>query len=222
MIAERRLSILGGISGIVGTLCYIIGITMSFSPALTYAVVMAWPVLSIVFAFALNRCVALEKDTASNQLAFVFACLGFTLVASMMSVQLAVETGMDSSITNAPGSQQELLTTAKHSMRWIDLGIDVAWDIFIGTALLFLSIVLSVDTRFGFWWGIPSGLLGAALIIFNTFTFPWPPAEQGLVDIGPVIGLFIIALSARLLMPWKHLRATSTPIAGSRSIRGRS
>jgi hypothetical protein len=216
MTANRRLCVLGGISGIVGTLCYVIGITMSFSPALTYAVVMAWPVLSIVFVFALNRYVALEKDTASNQLAFIFACLGFTLVASMMSVQLAVTIGMDSSITKEAGSQQELLTTVKHSMRWVDMGIDVAWDVFIGTALLFLSIVLSVHTRFGFWWGIPAGLLGAGLIILNISTFPGPPGTRGLFDVGPVIGLFIIALSGRLLLLGNHLRGTSTPFADHR------
>jgi hypothetical protein len=62
------------------------------------------------------------------------------------------------------------------------------------------------------WWGIPTGLLGAGLNILNVLTFPWPPDTQGLVDVGPVIGAFILALSVRLLLLGKQLWRTSTPL----------
>jgi hypothetical protein len=76
----------------------------------------------------------------------------------------------------------------------------VAWDILIGTSLIFLSFALARNNRFGTWWALPAGLLGGLLIVLNVSTFPWPPNTQGLFDIGPAIGLFIIALSVRLVL----------------------
>jgi len=80
------------------------------------------------------------------------------------------------------------------------MGLDVSWDLFIGVSLFFLSLVLKTNKSFGIVWSIPSILLGVTLIVLNVITFPWPPNTQGLIDIGPAIGLFIIALSTRLVI----------------------
>ena len=84
-----RLFVLGEITGIAGTVCYVIAIVVSLNPPATYVLAMAWPLFSILFVFSLYRFIALDAQGATNQLAFVFACLAFTLVASMMSIQLA-------------------------------------------------------------------------------------------------------------------------------------
>ena len=39
-----------------------------------------------------------------------------------------------------------------------------------------------------------------ALIALNAATFPWPPADRGLFDIGPFIALYFVAVAARLIM----------------------
>jgi hypothetical protein len=213
--------ILGGASGVAATLCYIAAVTVSFPPAAAYVVVMAWPVLSIVFLFALNRYLGRENQSHANHLALLFACLAFTLVALMISVQMAVTMGMDESIAAAAGSPDRVaqLQTIRDSMRWVDLGIDVAWDIFIGTALLFLSAALFGHSGFGRWWGVSSGFLGAALIILNVSTFPWPPADRDLFDIGPVIGLYIILLSTRLIVLGRKMSHRGSEPAESASSR---
>ncbi len=213
-ITNPRLIILGGFSGITGILCYGVVAATSLSPVLTYAVAMAWPVLSIVFVYALYRYISAERQTAANQLAFVFAGLAFTVVACMISVQLAVNMGMEEAIREAGASsgQQELLSTIRRSMRWVDLGMDVAWDIFIGVALLFLSFALGRHKRFGRWWGIPSGVLGGGLIVLNIWTFPWPPVARNLFDIGPVIGLFILVLSIKLVLLGRELKKNERKI----------
>ena len=80
----------------------------------------------------------------------------------------------------------------------IDLGLDVAWDMLIGTALILSGTAIRRRSGLGLGWGIPSVLLGVALIALNAATFPWPPGERGLIDVGPAIGLFVMALAARL------------------------
>jgi hypothetical protein len=65
-----RLFVVGGISGILGTLCYVIAITVPLNPIATYVLAMAWPILLIVFVFSLYRFIALDNQSATNQLAF--------------------------------------------------------------------------------------------------------------------------------------------------------
>lgn len=89
----------------------------------------------------------------------------------------------------------------------VDHGLDVAWDFLIGMALVFSGAALRRRRGLGLGWAIPSIALGIALIGLNAATFPWPPADQGLFDIGPFIGLFVFALAGRLA--WLGRRAPS-------------
>jgi hypothetical protein len=68
----------------------------------------------------------------------------------------------------------------------------------IGVALIFSGAAIRRRSGLGLGWAIPSGFLGAALIVLNAATFPWPPGDRGLMDIGPLIGLFVMLLAARL------------------------
>jgi hypothetical protein len=198
-VQNSRLFVLGGMSGIAGTLCYILTAVVPFGQTLTYALAMAWPVLSVIFVFSMVQYLEINRPSPVNQLAFVFSALGFAMVAGMISIQLAVRNGMEEYLATSPG-KEELLLLMRRSIRLVDMGLDVAWDLFIGTALIFLSISLVKHDHFGVWWSVPSGLLGMLLIVLNVVTFPWPPDTRGLFDIGPAIGLFIIALSVRLLL----------------------
>lgn len=204
-----HLVVLGGASGVVGTICYLIAATVSLDPIVTYVVAMAWPILSIVFLFSLYRFLALESQYASNQLALVFGCLAFTLVAAMLSIQLAVNMGIEEYAAKASQSQQELFGVIRRSIRLVDMGLDVAWDLFMCTALLLLSYPLARHPRFGRWWAVPAAVLGVALIVLNVVTFPWPPDTRGLFDLGPVAGLFIIVLSGRLLLLGTRMNRTA-------------
>jgi hypothetical protein len=56
----------------------------------------------------------------------------------------------------------------------------------------------SDEAGLGIGWAIPSILLGVALIALNAATFPVPPADGGLFDVGPFIGVFVMALAAWL------------------------
>ena len=118
----------------------------------------------------------------------------------MMSIQLAVGIGMENYISSSSISNPELLHFMQKSLRLIDLGIDVSWDLFIGVSLIFLSIAINKNNLFKIWWTIIGSILGIGLIVLNVATFPWPPNTKGLIDIGPLVGLYIIFLSTRLII----------------------
>jgi hypothetical protein len=200
MTSNQDLWVRGGIAGITATVCYVLAITLPWpetqsGTVAALLVVSAWPVLSIVYAYALYSYVAAERDGAANRLAFVFAVAGFATVLAMIVVQLAIGASIGE-IT--AGLEEETARAVRRGLRMVDQGLDVAWDMLIGTALIFSGVAISKRAGLGRGWGIVSGVLGAALILLNAATFPQPPADAGLVDIGPLIGLFIIALASRL------------------------
>jgi hypothetical protein len=197
---NRSLWIWSGIAGVVATTSYILATQVPWPETrlgLTagLAVVALWPILSIVYCYGLYDFVAAERPTAANRLGFVFAVVAFTTVLAMIVVQLAVDSGIGE-VTR--GLDAQAAATLKRGLRLIDAGLDVTWDLLIGTALVFSGIAARKRRGLGPGWAIPSVLLGTGLIVLNVATFPWPPASRGLFDIGPVIGLFEIALAARL------------------------
>lgn len=197
---NRRLAVTGGTCGIAGTLFYILAVAVPMPGWLSYLLGMGWPILSIVFAYCLYRLIAVHNDGIMNRLAFLFACIGFSVVATMISVQFAIRTGMAEFMSATIPGEDNLLGIIKRSVRLVDMGMDVAWDFFIGTSLICLAVALSSHPRFGRAWGLASALAGAGLITLNVATFPWPPNSRGLIDLGPFIGLFIILLGSRMLL----------------------
>jgi hypothetical protein len=199
--ANRQLWVRGGIAGIAGTLCYILAIVVPWpgtqlGNALALLVVSAWPVLSIIYGYALYDFVAAERDGAANRLSFVFEALAFTTVLMMIIVQLAADGLPD--VTQALDDASQ--TAFRRALNLVDLGLDVAWDMLIGTALIFSGVAIRRRSGLGLAWAVPSILLGVALIILNAATFPMPPGNAGLIDIGPGIGLLVILLATRLII----------------------
>jgi hypothetical protein len=199
-MSNHRLWVGGGIAGMLGVASYIIGIAVPWpetqlGTSIALAVVGAWPILSVVYSYGLYTFVAAENESAANSLALLFAVCGFTTVLAMLVVQLAVGAGLGE-ITQ--GLDEDSARALRRGLRLIDHGLDVAWDMLIGIALVFSGASIRPRRGLGLAWAVPSAALGVALIALNAATFPWPPAARGLFDVGPLIGLFVFALAARL------------------------
>jgi len=193
---------IGGVAGMVGICCYILAITLPWpetqlGTSASLLVVSAWPILSIIYSCALYSFVAAEREGVANRLGLVFAIAAFTMVLAMIVVQLAVGSALGEITRDL---DQQTARALRRGLRMIDLGLDVAWDMLIGTALIFSGFAIRKRSGLGLGWAIPSMALGIALIGLNAATFPWPPGDRGLVDIGPVIGMFVLVLSARLAL----------------------
>ncbi len=102
------------------------------------------------------------------------------LFTAMALIQLAVRhAGPDS----AP--QRDLIGV------W--LGLDVAWDVYIGLGTLFFAWSMLGHPRFGWPFALPGFVVGFLVIVLNLYTFPIPPAEAGSFDVGPFVGLWYLA-----------------------------
>jgi hypothetical protein len=199
----------GGIAGIACVGCYLLAILIPWPEsqlgmALSLVVLSGFPLLGIVFSYGIYSFVAEESENAANRLAFVFAAAAFATLLGMLFAQLAVGAGI---AEMAKGLDATTAKALRRGLRLIDFGLDVAWDFLIGTALILWGMALSRRRGFGPGWGVPSALFGVALIVLNAATFPWPPGDRGLVDIGPFIALFWVVVAVRLIVLGRKTQA---------------
>ena len=68
------------------------------------------------------------------------------------------------------------------------LGLDVAWDIYIGVGTLLFAAAAYTHEWFGRIIGIFGIVIAVLLLFLNLWTFPAPPANAGLFDVGPLVG----------------------------------
>lgn len=204
---HRRLFRIGGACGIISVLLYIVVVTLPLlDPAaqirisFTFMLATAWPMIGVVYSYALYRLIALEQQGLANRFAFLLSLFGLATVTAMISVQLAVQVGIreyqQMTARPVPTDWESLLA----SFRLIDFGLDLAWDVFIGWSMIIAALPMYRHSRLGLLWAIPSFLLGLLLVGLNTATFPWPPASRGLFDIGPIVGLYVLLLSVWILV----------------------
>ena len=106
-------------------------------------------------------------------------------LAAMLLVQMAVKAAV---------SKPDAAFTA------IWLGMDVAWDLFVGAGTALFGLALWFHPRFRPFTAAGGILTGLLLLALNIATFPVPPAEAGLFDAGPFVGLWYVVLSARVLI----------------------
>lgn len=78
----------------------------------------------------------------------------------------------------------------------IQLGMDVVFDIFysVGIILISISLIIVDSKSLTGWYGI---LIAPSLLILNLYSFPMPPKESGIIDLG------IFTLPWWLFLVWK-------------------
>jgi hypothetical protein len=173
------------ISGSAGIVAYtIIGI-LSHSTSNLIAVP-----LTFIFAFgitvsSIGLYYILGGSTGPRMalIAVVANAIGAAQLLAMIMVQASVRAVVD---------QPEV------PLRAVWWGLDVAWDLYIGTGTILFALCMFGRRGLGAWFAIPGLLLGALLLTFNIATFPKPPDTAGLVDFGPLLGLWYLVVYVRL------------------------
>jgi hypothetical protein len=135
-------------------------------------------------SLGLRQLIKLRGRSVAATLGAVSNFAAGALFTGMVLVQLAVRhSGSDI----AP--QRDLVGV------W--LGLDVAWDVYIGLGTLFFAWSMLGHPRFRWPYAVPGFALGILVIVLNLNTFPTPPAEVGSVDVGPFVGLWYLAATLR-------------------------
>jgi hypothetical protein len=171
------------ISGIAGFISYIV--VLAAEQVTAYAVALA-------FGFAFGIAVSsigiyhILGGAAGPRLGLIAAVANVTataLLLAMLLVQMSVKA---------------VVPQSDAALKAIWLGLDVAWDLYIGAGTILFALCMFGRRGLGAWLAIPGLLVGALLLAFNIATFPTPPANAGLVDVGPLVGLWYLVVYVRL------------------------
>ena len=93
----------------------------------------------------------------------------------------------------------EMMDWAIRSAMAVQATMDVAFDVFYCMAIVLLAARMLGHPDYGRWLGglgVGSGLL---LLALNLWTFPVPPAEAGLIDVGPLTGIWWVLVVVRMV-----------------------
>ncbi len=204
---SKRLFSMSGMFGIGAVVCYLIGalVELPVRDGISLLIFFGFPAFGIAQWYLLRNIFSANDNRTIGDLALIFAISGFTLLTAMVWAQMGARLGIGDlqlhAANEAEGNQFKMILKG---VRFVDLGIDVAWDFFIGTAFILTGIGMRRVPGLGLPWGLPLSILGVALILLNAWTFPWPPNTRGLFDIGPFCATYMLILSIRLVFLGRH------------------
>jgi hypothetical protein len=194
---------IGMIAGILADLVYATFFIVPWPLSLAVFVALSFGVLLMVAAVGLRAFLGLHRPGIVPDLAALFTIVGAALVDAMLVVQLAVR--------NPPvGADADAAVEAAREIGdRVHYGLDVGWDVFIALGTLLFAWAALRHPRLGWWIGIPGIAVAVALLAFNLASFPVPPAGAGSIDVGPLVGLWYLVVSIRVLtsMRWVRERA---------------
>jgi hypothetical protein len=180
---------IGIIFGFVTCLAYPLAVFGHLPKLVTVTLVACFGPSLGVASFGLRRLLDWERPTISSSLGLMLNALGGALFSVMAFVQLAVGY---SAGTDKVSSQFVAI--------W--LGLDVAWDAYIGIGTVCFSLAMLRHPRFGPIFSVLGIGIGAGLLALHLYTFPTPPQNAGLIDLGPALGLWYLAVTIQM---WRSL-----------------
>lgn len=198
----------GFVCGILAGTAY--GISIGISLPTHFAHLIFWsfgPLLS-ASAGGLYHFIKHYQKTIALQVGTLFLIIAGVLVTLMATMQCAVRVVFRSiSLDTAINITKEAWSMASKCGNAIQLGADMAWDIFIFASVILLGIATLKHPRLGKIFGLPGCFIGILGLGFNLYTFPHNPGTAGLIDLGPFVGFWFFALSLRVITSLKWMKS---------------
>ncbi len=204
---------IGIVAGIVACIAYPAMVFIPMPRRLTVLVASSFGPALALASVGPYHFLKLHRDTAAAQVGALSNVLAGALVTAMLLVQMAVKFHRDDYLADSPDDE-----SVRSTVFWIwdtILGLDVAFDVFIGLGTLFFAIAMLRHPKVPkavSWSGV---FIGAVVILaMNFFTFPTPPADAGLFDPGPVSGLWYAAVVIVLIraLPWVRTQSSANEL----------
>jgi hypothetical protein len=159
-------------------------------------------------SMGLYHVLRLRRRTVSLDLGVVANVAAGVTVTLMLMAQLGLKGWFELEFGDgATDSTERALHAAFEAANGIQLGLDVAWDVFLVLGTVLLAMNMWRHPRFGRAIAATGIAIAVALIAINLATFPEPPGHAGLVDPGPFIGLWYVVASVRLLRSGRWVAA---------------
>lgn len=182
----------GAISGALSIFFYFSVAVLSFMPeALVLTIAFTFPLLWIISFMGLYHFLRIYRRTVTLEIAYIFGIIGGALVLTLLVVQQANFIWHEEALATLGNEESDgLIKAAFRGANRVQAGMDVAFDIFITLSWILFGFNIANHPKFNKVLGWSGSLIATALLVLNMITFPTAPAESGLFDLGPFLGLW--------------------------------
>jgi hypothetical protein len=158
---------------------------------ITLALVFAIGPVAIVAVLGIYELLRSSASAFWVRVGTTFLIIAFALFNLMLVVQQMVRLQFREfrASTDDPGAAA-LLDAVFRGTNLVQLGVDVSFDVFYCLGVIALSAVMYREPSFGRLLGGFGVVSATGLLVLNLATFPHAPANSGLVDLGPLTGLW--------------------------------
>ncbi|MCK4894672.1 MAG: hypothetical protein KAT07_11920 [Calditrichia bacterium] len=197
----KRWIIMGAICGLGATAIYPLLLLVGFPLVITVILAAALGILLSLGSIGLFFFLGVFRKTVTIYLAVLFNIIGGTIFNLMILVQLTVRNYMSAYLKESTNEySREIISQIWRGVDKVQLGLDVAWDVYICTGTILFAFNMFKHPRFGKIFAIAGLIIATFLLGLNIYSFPVPPDEAGLIDLGPLLGLWYAAVAIRTLL----------------------
>jgi hypothetical protein len=183
------------VCGVLAVAAYALIVAAPLSTGPAVVVCVFGPSLASASA-GLYEVLRLHRATASLKIGAAANVAAAVVVTGTLLAQLGfkrwLELKFSSAATVGPSSH------SYQAANGLQFGLDVAWDLFLSLGTFLLALNMWRHPRFGRVFALAGALIAALLLATNLGSFPEPPGDSGLVDLGPLVGLWYLAVAIRI------------------------
>lgn len=185
---------IGAISGILSIIFYFGAAVLPGIPDyLGRLLGFSFPLLWIISFMGLYSFLKRENKTPTLEIAYIFGIIGAAIACSFIVVQQANFIWHQEAMKTVSSEEAKaLLRAAFRGANRVQAGLDVAFDIFITISWILFGLNIAKSKSFNKILGWMGSLIALGLLVLNLYTFPTGPAESGLFDLGPFLGLWAL------------------------------
>jgi hypothetical protein len=199
----------GGYSGLIFALLFIGQAVLPLPDRLETITALVMPLFLLVGHVGLYHFLTKHRPSITNQLGLIFGICAPVLVSAMLTVQMSLVSYMGKYYTPLEQAVRESQINIWRAVDSVQLGLDVAWDMFILPTVILFSIGIMRHPAFGKIFGGIGVVFGVVGLVLNIGTFPTPPINVGLPDIGPFVVTWYVVLFALLIRAYRKTRQTA-------------
>ncbi|HEY5774817.1 MAG TPA: hypothetical protein VIS57_01925 [Xanthomonadales bacterium] len=175
---------------------------------LSTVLALVMPLFLLVGHVGLYHFLTRQRSAFTTQLAVILGIGAPVLVSAMLTVQMSLVSYMERYYHPLDEAMKASQINIWRAVDSVQLGLDVAWDMFILPTIILFSLGLMKHPAFGKIFGGIGLFLGVGGLFLNIWTFPTPPINVGLPDVGPfavtwygVLFILMIRAQRKLLVP---------------------
>ena len=214
ILEDKSMSKTGAIAGLVSIVCYFGAVLLPLPQMLGNLLGFAFGPMVIVSYLGIFSFWSKNYDGALLRISCVFGIIYGAIVTSLIFIQVANNMWHAEQMASDPTSlNADKYITIHAAVNRVQAALDVAFDLFVTVSVILLGLVLFRGKRASKIYGVTGVLIASLLMALNLYTFPDGPAEAGLFDAGPFLGLWYSAFFVWMtfLVYSKHTSSTNQP-----------